>query len=139
MDEQALAQNAAGFVERAGPVKQRHPDFDQVVSQPVFTPAMQEAIFESEQGPEVAYFLATNKGEADRIAGLDAPRMLREIGRLEGRFSSPGGRHISEAPPPITPLAGTAGAPEKDPENMTTAEWMAWNRQQDIAKMNRRR
>lgn len=125
---------AAAFLERAAPLKQKHADFEQVINSPVFTPEMRDAIFDSEQGPEVAYFLGKNPAEANRIAGMQPAQMLREIGRLEARFSAPNQRAISSAPSPITPVTGTAGAP-KDPEKMSTAEFMAWEKQQRLEKL----
>jgi hypothetical protein len=131
--ESSLEEAASVFLERAAPLKQKYADFDQVVNAPVFTPEMQGAIFDSEQGPEIAYFLGKNKPEADRIAGLPLAQIHREIGRLEARFT-PSPRAISTAPAPITPVTGTAG-PQIDPEKMTTAQWMAWNQEQRLARL----
>lgn len=124
---------AAAFLERAAPLKQKYADFESVVDSPVFTPEMREGIFDSEQGPEIAYFLGKNHAEANRIAGLPPAQMLREIGKLEARFA-PNPKAVSAAPSPITPVTGTAG-PSKDPEQMTTAEWMAWNRQKELERL----
>lgn len=104
--------------------RQTHEDFDDVIAQPVFTPAMQQAIFESEVGAEVAYYLGTHEEEALRIAQLSPLRAIKEIAKLEVRLTpgTPQPRRVSTAPLPITPLKG--GAPVlADPTKMTAQEY----------------
>lgn len=132
---QPVPEHVAQFLERAAPLKERFADFEETVNAPVFSPEMREALISSEHGPHVGYFLGKNPVEANRIASLPPDQMLREIGRLEGRFSQAPER-VSEAPEPITPLRGTAG-PEKDPEKMSTSEWMQWDRNREAEKRKR--
>ena len=63
--------------------------------------------------------------------------MNQELGKLKAKFSAPPDkRSVSGAPEPITPVDGNA-TPEKDPEKMTTAEWMANERKQTIDKLKK--
>lgn len=125
------------FKTRYEPMKQKHADYEEVINRPVFTREIMEALFESEQGPEIAYFLGKNEAEAHRIADLSPAQMLKEIGKLEGRFSAESPRRtVSGAPPPITPVDGNATV-EKDPEKMSTAEWMAHDKQQRLEKIKK--
>lgn len=131
---QPMPEHVKAFVERAAPLREKfgEEEFAAAVNQPVFTPEMASALYESEHGPSVAFHLGKNTAEANRIASLPPDQMLREIGRLEGRFSQAPER-VSEAPDPISPVRGTAG-PEKDPEKMSTAEWMQWDRARQAEK-----
>ena len=125
------------FKTRYEPMKQKHADYEEVINRPVFTREIMEALFESEQGPEIAYFLGNNESEALRIADLSPAQVLKEIGKLEVRFSAaPSTRIVSGAPAPITPVTGTTTV-EKDPEKMTTPEWMAYEKQQRVEKIKR--
>lgn len=121
-----------------------HEDFDDVISQPMFTPAMQEAIFDSELGAEIAYYLGTHEEEAYTISQLSPTRAIREITRLESKLTPAAvttpllqPRRVSVAPVPITPLSGGATA-VADPSRMTTDEWMAWDRQQKMERLKAR-
>lgn len=129
---------AVEFFERAEAMKEKPADFEEVVNRPVFTPALAEALFANEQGPQIAYLLGNNEAEAKRIGNLPPAQMMREIGKLEARFSAPGTKLVSGAPAPITPVIGPGAGPPKDPEKMSTAEWMEWNRQQELNKVKKR-
>ncbi|MFQ5915614.1 MAG: hypothetical protein ACE5JS_20785, partial [Nitrospinota bacterium] len=125
-----LAELAQGFLDRAQPFREKYADFNEVVDQDIFNEAMRLAIFESERGPEIAYHLGKNLQEANRIAMLPTHQIFREIGRLEARFSAPASRAVSGAPPPITPVQGTAAA-EKDLSKMSTEEFIARRNQEE--------
>jgi hypothetical protein len=117
--------------------RQVHEDFDDVISQPVFTPAMQQAIFESELGAEVAYYLGTHEDEALRIAQLPPLRAVKEIAKLEIKLEAPAApvpKKVSAAPAPIVPLKG-GGPAVVDPSRMTTEEWMAWDKSQRLERL----
>jgi len=69
----------------------KYRDFDAVINSglaPFLNDALREEI--AEAGPDVAYYLGKNPGEAARLAGLSDPRALaREIVRLESKVSAP--------------------------------------------------
>ena len=76
------------------------------------TPVMALAMKTSEQGPDVAYFLASNPGESERIAALSPLEQAREMGRLEGRYAyqeTPSVRRVTNAPNPPTDLTRGGG------------------------------
>ena len=127
------------FMQRAESTKQKHADFDEVINRPVFTSALKDAVFEIDQGPEIAYFLGKNEAEAMRIGDLPTAQMMREIGKLEAKLSAEASRRsVSGAPEPITPVTG-ADTVKKDPEKMSTEEWMSWNKQQQIERLKQQR
>ena len=129
----------AEFLGREAEMKEKHPDYEEVIQRPVFSEELADAIYTSKQGPDIAYHLGNNEAEALRIRSLPPVEMSREIGKLEARFSvgEPTRRTVSGAPAPITPVQGTATV-EKDPEKMTTPEWMAHEKQKNIEKIKRK-
>lgn len=128
------------FLERAEPLKAQHADFEDVINRPVFSAEMREVLWESELGPQLAYYLGSHQAEALRIANLPTAQMYRELGKLEAKLATaapaPPARTVSNAPEPIAPVASTTSA-TKDPEKMSTDEWMAWDRQQTVEKVKR--
>ena len=50
---------------------------------------MDQAIFETELEPQIAYYLATNPGEVERIAQLTPAGQVRAIAKLEDKLSAP--------------------------------------------------
>jgi hypothetical protein len=95
-----------------------HPDFDEKVfkSNWARTDIMADEIEASEHGPAVAYHLATNPAEAERIAKLDARAQIRAIGAIEGKLSAAAPtasttpvNTVSNAPPPAPNLRGKGG------------------------------
>jgi hypothetical protein len=90
----ADAEAAKGLVwnERVEAVKAKLPDFADKMAEAAELPisrAMHETIFESERGPEVAYYLASNPDEAARIEKLGPLAAAREIGKIEAGLAAP--------------------------------------------------
>lgn len=103
-------------------------DFEEVCaeSDAVVTQAMAAAIQESDQGALIAYYLAKNPGEAERISKLSASKQAAAIVGLEEKVAKPA-RQPSNAPEPIKPV-GQKAEVEKDPAKMSQAEYNAWRR-----------
>lgn len=121
--------------EQAAQVKQRlseggkeYEDFDEVVfakDVPISQP-MAAGIADSEVGWKVAYHLAQNIEEANRIARLPPIKQIRELIKLETTLTATPAP--TKTPPPIVPSSGKS-AVSKDtfdfnPEN--TKEWDAF-------------
>lgn len=109
-------------------------DFDEVCaeSEAVVTPKMSEAILESDKGALIAYYLAKNPGEAERISKLAPSKQVAAIVALEDKVAKPA-KQPSKAPEPIKPV-GQKAEVEKDPSKMTDAEFAAWRRRQIAAR-----
>jgi hypothetical protein len=90
---------------------------------------MGQAIVESDFGTDSAYYLAQHPDEAKAIAQLSPIRQIAAIGKLEAKVTQPAARKTTEAPPPITP-AGSKAKADKDPNQMTDAEFAAWRKRQ---------
>lgn len=77
------------------------------------TQAMQDAIMDSEVGPQVAYHLAKNPAVAERIYALSPIAAAREIGRIEAEIlrtakpepneegDTPAAEAAADTPPPV--------------------------------------
>jgi hypothetical protein len=119
--QQAAVARVQTFEHRVAEVRTAMPDFDRVVGSadtPV-APHLVEAILDSDVGPQLAYLLAKNPAEAERLSRMAPATALREIGRLEASIVKPAGTapaaaaRITNAPPPTRPASsGTARVPD---------------------------
>jgi hypothetical protein len=133
------ANTAAGeaYNQRVAETIARIPDFVEIVSKAdiAISPALQEALRDSEKGPELVYHLAKNPGEAERLNAMNVRQMDREIGRLETTIgaksaapSAPAAR-TTNAPPPVKPGSPASAPANTDPAKMTQAEYESWRKQ----------
>lgn len=103
---------AESWVKNEKAVKDANADYDEVldsVEDVVFAKEFQTALFESEQGPALAYEVAKNRAEAERIAKLSPGKQLIELGKIEARLANA----QAPAPKPATPKTSKAPAPLK--------------------------
>jgi hypothetical protein len=95
------------------------------------SPAMVEAIAESDIGPRVAYYLAENPDVARKIANMTPTQAAREFGKLEVKLSTAAPvKAVSKAPPPPPKIDASEPEIEKDPDKMSTTEWLKWREKQ---------
>jgi len=133
--EQEKKEALSEFNKNAANLRKEHEDFDDVINAPVFTDPMKDALFASENGPLVAYHIGKNREVADKIKLLPPERQIYEMGRLEERLLlAQKTKKTTDAPEPIEPV-GITGAPEIDPSDMNTPDWMKWNKEQDLKKI----
>lgn len=127
--QQQRQQAAQNFETRATAYAVEHPEFNDRVAMlsatVQFPQEIVEAVALSDHGPAIADHLAQHLDEADRIARLPVHLAAQAIGRIEAKVSAPKPKPVSNAPAPAAILGG-GSTPVKTPENMTTAEWMAW-------------
>ncbi|MHB1326873.1 MAG: hypothetical protein ACYC2K_01605 [Gemmatimonadales bacterium] len=105
-------------------------DFDEVCSESeaVVTQPMAAAIQESDQGALIAYYLAKNPAEAERISKLSASKQAAAIVGLEEKVAKPT-KQLSKAPDPINPVGKKADVANKDPAKMTDEEYAKWRQE----------
>ncbi len=130
-ETEKITRLAQDFMQRASKFREEHPDFDLVIQSPVYTDTMREVILQSEEGPQLAYYLGLpeNRMEAERIANMPPLLQVKELGKLAAKLSKPT-KKTSEAPPPINPVKGAGGPVAKNPDEMSIEEWMRWRREQ---------
>jgi hypothetical protein len=123
--------------ERVQAFRSKHDDFDEILqdglSDVPASPALEQVIKSSDNGPELLYELAKDPKEAARIARLAPMALAREIGKLEARIASkasettsPQPKRITNAPKPLTPVNARGGATEKSPDQMNYQEFKKW-------------
>jgi hypothetical protein len=78
-----------------------------------------EAIVDSDHGEKLAYFLAKNPKEADRIAGLSVYGQLRELGKLEDRLSAK-----KEPRETMEPIGGRTSTASGVTDSLSTDAWI---------------
>lgn len=130
--EQAVKARESSWNERIEKARSKYDDFDDVAlgERTVITPAMAEAIKESDMGADLAYWLGKNADEAKRIAGLSAVAQVREIGKIEARLSEkPAAKPVSKTPAPIEAIGG-GKTPSNDLSKMSMDEYMATRKKQ---------
>ena len=129
--QQEQAKLHDGYAKQTEQARTAYDDFDDVVQDPdlPISQAMAEAIMRSGNGADVAYYLGKNPDQAARLASLDPFSAAVEIGRIAATVVRPQPRKASSAPPPIQPV-GTRASGTKDPDKMSTEEWMAWRNEQ---------
>lgn len=93
------------------------------------TPAIFDLVTGSDLAPKVADYLGMNQTELRRLASLPPHRLGLEFARLEARLAEQ--RPAATKAPAPPPAIGIRAAPvEKDPDQMTTAEWLKWREAQ---------
>ena len=98
--------------------KAQYSDFDDVVksANTVVSNEIRDSILESDVGPQLLYFLASDEDFAKKLTEMPVIKALREIGKLEARFERKEEPKVataprSKAPEPIKTLSGgKAGA-----------------------------
>lgn len=114
------------YTEREAKAREKHEDFEEVAldnSLPI-NDVMAQAIIDSEEGPELLYYLGHNRKEAERISKLSPLQAIKELGKLEAKLAeSPADakepkerepakaapkKESSKAPEPIQPVGGKA-------------------------------
>ena len=105
--------------EKIAKAKADLPDFDRMVqsSTIVVSDEIRDSILESDVGPQLLYFLASDDDFAKRLTEMPVVKALREIGKLEAKFEAKEEKprkaekvretvSSSKAPEPIKPLSG---------------------------------
>lgn len=115
----------------------KHPEYrdamDNLQSSVRFSPEVLEVLAASDHGPAVVHYLGDHLDTADRIQRLPPHMAAAELARIEARITAPKAKPVSKAPSP-PPALGGGSAASKDPDQMSTEEWVVWRRNQLKAK-----
>ena len=137
----AAKQHQTAWQKKIEDAKAKLEDWDDVVNSatdvPV-TPAMQQAIFEMEQGPLVVHYLASHPAEAKRISELSPLSQARELGKIEDKVSTKTEPEtkpaVSRAPRPPSTVRGSNGNDlGREPDPSDFAKWSKWKDRQEAA------
>lgn len=116
------------FAKAVEDFRSKNPDYDIVVNNPSLpiSKDMAEVIMLSEVGPQLAYHLGKNPGEAARISGLSPIAAARELGKMEAKLSLPQTKKTPSAPDPVKPVPKGSGGAVKSPDDMSPEEYREW-------------
>lgn len=106
---------------------EKYDDFHEVVDSipaDYVTPAMFDAIAESDVSGEISYYLGNNHSEAAKIAKMTPVQQVKAIDRLEAKLKGP--KEVSKAPPPMETTGRGRAKTEPDLEKMSVSEYAQW-------------
>lgn len=116
--QEAQLELADEYAEHAETVRERIPDFDEVIARASgieVSPELVEEIFSAgPKGPLISYYLAQHPEKLRELQKLSGKALAREVGRIEARVHLPQPKKATEATPPLTLPKGGA-APAFDP------------------------
>lgn len=135
-ENEAAATRASMFSERLASAKANIPDIESVIHDPSLPVTAVGARFiqESDKGPQVAYWLGTNRAEAARIASLDPYAQAYELGRIEQRVSASSSRKLSAAPAPVPKVGGGGGPGGKSYSSMSVDDMTAYLKSKGVLR-----
>ena len=134
-EQEARQSKAKAFEDREAKFAEKTADYRETVYDDTvpISETMADVIRESEMGPELAYFLGKNRDTAALISQMSPIQAARELGRIEAKLVAPAPKPapvVSQAPPPPPKLAATEPSIEKDPKDMSDAEFAKWRKRQ---------
>jgi hypothetical protein len=88
-----------------------------------------EAIIDSDAPEKLIHYLGKHPDVAESLQGLTDAQLGRRIARIESEMTKTTEAKPSNAPKPLTPVKGSA-ASDKDPSEMSYAEFCAYRRRQ---------
>jgi len=128
-EEKRQARLTAEWNQRYKKCQKEIEDFDDVImAEPLsLQPWIQQAMFESEVGPQLHYYFSKDRDEAGKVNAMPAPAALRYLGRIEVRIEaeneSRGKKSNVEAPPlPIPKRSEPFRRPQEAPEPIKPIE-----------------
>lgn len=121
----------ANWAAKLEEARQTLPDYAEVVgsSEVNIAPHVADALFDSDQGPALAYHMAQHPDLADRLNKLSPVKAAIELGRLEAALSTPVAKPTTKAPAPVTPIR-SAPTRQVDPAKLSMDEYIEWRRKQ---------
>ncbi|MCK9361880.1 hypothetical protein M0Q28_06720 [Patescibacteria group bacterium] len=127
--KESVAKSQSTFMERVNKAAETDPgilDLMEDRTLPV-SQAMAEVIRESEVAPKILRFIADNRAEGKRIAGLPPLAAARELGRIEAKIMATPApeppKRVSQAPEPIRSLT-PSGVTEIDLDKVPIDDFM---------------
>lgn len=147
--EQEAQQRAKeqSFRQREANVRAKYDDYESVAYYAPLSDTVVEMVKESEEGPELAYYLGKNPEIAKTISQLPERAAARELGRIEQKLAmqretaakpvAAPKPQVSEAPPPPPKIEAVEPDTRKSiyDDSMSVDEWMALRNKQ-VRKRN---
>lgn len=132
------------FFDKVDAFKKAHEDFEEVVADVddiVMSPAIHDAILDSENPPELLYELCKNRDEYARMCAyspFEAAKAVRELGRFEARLTKNESeiksdkKQITKAPAPVAPVSTKSSVMKKSihDQDIPFADYVKQRREQ---------
>ena len=94
----------------------------------VMNETVAQALVETPNAEDVAYFLGTNLNEAQKISEMSPVQVAIKLGEISAKIKNKPTINKSSSAEPIKPVTGAKVVTEKDPSEMTDKEYTAWRR-----------
>ena len=133
--QQAQAVKQQTITEKAYKAQEKYPDFFAKIQDPSLpslqkiSPAAFDAVVDSPNMGDLAYYMANNPQEVYRLGQLPPVRAITEVARLEARITAKPAATPPPPPPPPGKLKGRNDA-VVDPNKMDINDWMRWRNSQ---------
>jgi len=131
------------FKEQQNKVSEKHDDFHEVAFAEDVPydedGVMAQQVMESEYGAEIAYYLGKHTDYALKMSKLPPEKVIKEVGKLEAKFSMPERKSVSQATEPITPVGGNDAGVIMDPSKIKDDDEWYQNYKKDQARKFRNR
>jgi hypothetical protein len=131
------------FLGKVQEFQKAHDDFEETIADVddiQMSPAISQAILESDNGPELMYELAKNRDEYARMCALSPLDAVRALGRFEARLQKPSEEKTitkktltTKAPPPAKPISTSSANGKKSiwDDNLSQAEYERMRAEQE--------
>lgn len=108
-EQRKFAEAQRQFLERGNALSEKIPDFwEQIDNSDIqMTKGMAQLIAESENGPALAYYLATNDDIAGQLASLPEHQAIYRLGQIEAQLKSASKPKPKPKPAPLRQLSGS--------------------------------
>lgn len=128
-------QRAESWAERQAAFAAKTPDYEEKAYYAPISKEVAQIVMDLENGPAVAYYLGEHPDEARVISRMSERQAAVAIGRIEAKLSAPAAAPppkpaVSKAPPPAPQIEAVEPAVQKDPSQMTDAEFAKWRKRQ---------
>ena len=132
----AQRQTAESWQQKVTKATAELPDFADVVgsSSAPMPEHVKQMVLNSDQGPKLAYYLATHPDEAEQIATQHPLAAIRALVRIEDKLDAAKAvKKTTDAPEPISTVGAKAKS-TKSPSEMTDKEFAEWRKKQIAAR-----
>jgi len=142
VEQQRQQQLDKSFSKKVNKFSEEYPDYVDVVSDAPFDlkQSVLDAIKESEVGPAIAYHLAKNPDEAEKISQMSTSGAIRAIGKLETKFEvtpqKATKKQVTQAPEPIKPVGNLSTPEKKELDKVPMNEYVKVRNEQMLSKRN---
>lgn len=132
--ERTRKDQIAKFKELESKFKTEIDDYEDVAHYARIDDHVANLVVAMDDGPRIAYYLGKNPDAAARLNSLPDNLAAIELGRIDQKLAfereQAKAKPVSKAPPPPPKIDATEPAVDKDPSQMSDAEFAKWRKRQ---------